>query len=59
YDLMDRMRKEGKSILMISEEIMELLGMSDRIIIMRDGEVSGEFLRSPELSDEKLIEKMV
>ncbi|MCD7838960.1 MAG: ATP-binding cassette domain-containing protein, partial [Clostridiales bacterium] len=59
YDLMDRMRKEGKSVLMISEEIMELLGMSDRIVIMRDGKVSGEFTRSPDLSEESLIDKMV
>lgn len=59
YALMDKMRKEGKSILMISEEIMELLGMSDRIVIMRDGKVSGEFLRSKNLSEETLIEKMV
>ena len=56
---MDRMRKVGKSILMISEEIMELLGMSDRIVIMRDGKVSGEFTRSPDLSEESLIDKMV
>ncbi|MCD7757572.1 MAG: sugar ABC transporter ATP-binding protein [Clostridiales bacterium] len=59
YDLMDRMRKEGKAVLMISEEIMELLGMSDRIVIMRDGKVSGEFTRSPDLSEESLIDKMV
>ncbi|MCD8189341.1 MAG: ATP-binding cassette domain-containing protein, partial [Clostridiales bacterium] len=59
YDLMDRMRKEGKAVLMISEEIMELLGMSDRIVIMRDGKVSGEFTRSPDLSEEPLIDKMV
>ncbi|MCD7830552.1 MAG: sugar ABC transporter ATP-binding protein [Clostridiales bacterium] len=59
YDLMDRMRKEGKSVLMISEEIMELLGMSDRIVIMRDGKVSGEFARSQDLSEESLIDKMV
>ncbi len=59
YDLMDRMRKQGKSILLVSEEIVELLGMSDRILIMRDGEISGEFLRSPDLTDQALVEKMV
>ena len=42
YQLMDRMRKSGKSIIMISEELMELIGMCDRIIIMKDGEISGE-----------------
>ena len=33
YAMMDDMRKRGKSIIMISEEIMELLGMADRIIV--------------------------
>ena len=37
YQLMNQMRKNGKSIIMISEEIMELLGMADRILIMKDG----------------------
>ena len=59
YALMDQMRKEGKAILMISEEIMELIGMSDRIFIMKDGKINGEFARDPELVDEKLIEKMI
>lgn len=60
YALMDEMRKAGKSIIMISEEIMELIGMCDRIIIMKDGRNSGEeLLRSPELSENDLIAKMV
>ncbi len=59
YALMDQMRKEGKSILMISEEIMELLGMSDRILIMKDGKINGEFLRSESLTDAELIAKMI
>ncbi|MCR5161750.1 MAG: sugar ABC transporter ATP-binding protein [Lachnospiraceae bacterium] len=59
YQLMDRMRKEGKSIIMISEELMELIGMCDRILIMKDGKVSGELDRSPELDENALIAKMV
>lgn len=59
YALMDKMRKEGRSILMISEEMPELMGMSDRILIMKDGEISGEFVRSENLSDTTLIEKMI
>ncbi|MCR4797312.1 MAG: sugar ABC transporter ATP-binding protein, partial [Lachnospiraceae bacterium] len=59
YSMMDEMRKNGKSIVMISEEIMELLGMSDRIIIMKDGKANGEFLRSEDLTEDHLIEKMV
>lgn len=59
YALMDKMRKEGKSILMISEELPELMGMSDRILIMKEGEISGEFLRDPSITDTVLIEKMI
>ena len=59
YALMAELRKQGKSIIMISEEIPELLGMADRIIVMKDGAVSGEFMRDPSLSEEDLIAKMV
>jgi ribose transport system ATP-binding protein len=53
------MRKSGKSIIMISEELMELIGMCDRIIIMKDGEISGELMRSRDLDENSLIAKMV
>ena len=59
YQLMDRMRKSGKSIIMISEELMELIGMCDRILIMKDGQINGELQRSPELDENSLIAKMV
>ena len=59
YALMSDMKKQGKSIIMISEEIPELLGMSDRIFVMKDGRINGEFLRDPALSEEDLIAKMV
>jgi len=59
YQLMDHMRKEGKSIIMISEELMELIGMCDRIIIMKDGALKGELPRSKELNENSLISMMV
>ena len=59
YSLMTELRNQGKSIIMISEEILELIGMCDRILIMRNGSLSGEFLRRPELNEEDLIAKMV
>ena len=59
YALMADMQKHGKSIIMISEEIPELLGMSDRIFVMKDGRINGEFKRDPALSEEDLIAKMV
>ena len=59
YQLLEDMRAEGKAILIISEEIMELIGMCDRIYIMKDGKINAEMQRSPELSDQDLIAKMV
>ncbi|GFI01805.1 ribose import ATP-binding protein RbsA [Lachnospiraceae bacterium] len=59
YALMEKIKAKGKAILMISEEIMELIGMSDRIIVMKDGRFSGEFERSELLSEEDIIKAMV
>lgn len=59
YQLMDSMRKRNKSIIMISEELMELIGMCDRIIIMKDGKLNGELHRSRDLNENLLISKMV
>ncbi len=59
YQLLEDMRAEGKAILIISEEIMELIGMCDRIYIMKDGKINAELQRSPELTDQDLIAKMV
>ncbi|TCT15535.1 monosaccharide ABC transporter ATP-binding protein (CUT2 family) [Natranaerovirga pectinivora] len=59
YKLIYDMKKSGKSILLISEELPELIGMSDRIIIMRDGEISAEIQRSEGFNEQKLIDAMI
>lgn len=59
YALMQELKAQGRSIIMISEELPELMGMSDRILIIRDGTVSGEFARDPALDEETLISRMV
>lgn len=59
YQLIYNMKKQGKSIIMISEELPELMGMCDRLLIMRDGQVSGEFLRKDGYDDRMLIEYMI
>ena len=59
YRLMEKLKAEGKSILMISEELPELIGMSDRILVMKDGRLSGEFLRAEALSESDIIDKMI
>jgi len=45
HALMSRLATQGVSILMISSELPEILGMSDRILVMRQGRLSGEFTR--------------
>lgn len=59
YRLMNDMRKKGKSIIMISEELMELIGMCDRVIIMKNGSISGELTRAEEMDENSLITMMV
>ena len=59
YQLMMELKKEGKAILLISEELPELLGMSDRLLIMKDGSITGEFMRSESLTDADVIGYMI
>lgn len=59
YQLLYKMKKEGKAILMISEELPELIGMSDRILIMKDGEIKQQFKRSKDLTQEQIVEYMI
>ena len=59
YKLIYQLRQEGKSIVMISEELPELIGMSDRMIIMKDGKISAEIMRGRDVKDTQLIECMV
>ena len=59
YQLLYKMKLEGKAIIMISEELPELIGMSDRILIMKDGQITKEFTRSQDLTQEQIIEYMI
>jgi ribose transport system ATP-binding protein len=59
YDLFYEMKQEGKSILLISEELTELIGMSDRLLILKDGKQTGEFVRSESLSETDIIDVMI
>jgi ABC-type sugar transport system ATPase subunit len=54
YRLIDDLAKEGKAILLISSELEEVLSMSDRVVVMREGRVTGEFGRS-EADQEKVM----
>lgn len=55
YNLMRHLTEEGKTILMVSSEMPELIGMSDRMLVMRFGYVVGE-LKREEFSQELILE---
>jgi ribose transport system ATP-binding protein len=55
YMLMNELAEQGHAILMISSEMEELIGMSDRIIVMNEGRLTGELGR-PEFSQEAIME---
>lgn len=59
YHLLYEMKHRGKSIIMISEELPELIGMSDRLIILKDGKQTAEFRRSPDLSEVEIVDHMI
>ena len=54
YQLMNEMTKNGKSIVMISSDMEEILGVSDRILVLYEGEVSGE-LEKKDFSQENIL----
>lgn len=54
YDLMNRLAEEGIAILMISSELPEVINMSDRVVVMREGRIS-KILEKEELSQEKIM----
>ena len=58
YQLMNRLAAEGIGILMISSELPEVLGMADRILVMREGRIVGELSRG-EATQEKIGELAV
>ena len=54
YNLMNELVAQGKAIIMVSSDMEEILGMSDRIIVLHEGLVSGE-LRREEFSQERVL----
>lgn len=54
YQIMIELAKQGKAIVMISSEMSELLGMSDRILVMCNGRLTGE-LSGEEATQEKIM----
>ena len=54
YELMRELAAQGKSILMVSSDMEELLGMSDRIVVLHEGQQTG-ILEKKEFSQERIL----
>lgn len=54
YALMDDLAQQGAAVLMISSDLEEVLGMSDRVLVMHQGQIAGELTRT-ELSEEAIM----
>jgi ABC-type sugar transport system ATPase subunit len=55
YQLINELAAEGKAILMISSELLEVLGMADRILVMREGRLMGEISDVPHATQEQIM----
>ena len=58
YNLINQLKQEGKAIIMISSEMPEILGMSDRILVLHEGRCKGELSRA-EATQERIMEKIL
>jgi len=56
HGLIDRIAAAGVAVLMISSELPELIGMSDRIYVMREGGVVAELAAGPDLTQERVVQ---
>ncbi len=55
YQLMNRLAGQGKAVIMVSSELPEILGMSDRVIVMHEGRVKGEVSDVSSATQEDLL----
>jgi D-xylose transport system ATP-binding protein len=58
YELINRLTEQGQAIVLVSSELQELLGMSDRILMLHEGRIGGEFLRGKATQAELLAAAM-
>ncbi len=59
YRLMESLKAEGRAMIMISEELPELIGMSDTIAVMKDGVITHTVERSESVSEQTIIQYMI
>lgn len=55
YQIMGKLVKEGKSIIMISSDIPEIQKMCDRVLVLKDGEIAADIENTTELTQEKIL----
>jgi ribose transport system ATP-binding protein len=59
YNLMKALKKNGLGMILISDELLEAIGMSDRIFVVKNGKITKEIPRGPEFTEENIIEVML
>lgn len=59
YALMEELTGQGKSIIMVSSELPEVINMSDRIYVMREGEIKKTFEDSTQFDQEEILSYMI
>ena len=56
YEIMNELVRQGKSIIMISSEMSELIGMSDRVYVMCNGKLTGEIDKKEDMTQERIMD---
>lgn len=59
YNFMNEMTQNGACILMVTDDLPELISMSDEIYIIRKGEISARFDSSPDITEQELVRYMI
>lgn len=59
YSLMKESKKKGIAMILISDELTEVIGMADRLYVMKDGKISGIISRDENLTEHSVIEVMI
>ena len=59
YGLLETVKKAGLAILLISDELPEVIGMSDRLLVMKDGRISAILERDSGFAEDEIVEAMM
>ena len=59
FTLIRKLKEKGTSIIYISHRLSEVFALGDRVVIMREGVISHEELRNPEMTEQSIIAHMI